>query len=76
MQSLIDKSGLVYRNLVLHDKLYPSPDYLKSLVEVGNIEFEGEMSKDTEGSNSIRNILIDDNSRLVYVQLTYFITLA
>jgi hypothetical protein len=69
MQSLIDKYGLVHANLLLHDKLYPSPDYLKSIVKVGNIEFEGEMGKDTEGSNSIKKILLDNKQGPVYVQL-------
>lgn len=69
MQDLIDKYATVYGNLVKHDKAYPSPAYLKSIVKVGNIDFEGEMDKDTEGSDFIKNILLDSKPGPVYVQL-------
>jgi len=69
MEELTDKYALVYPNLVKHDKQYPAPDYLKSIIRVGNIEFEGEMSKDTEGSDFIKSILLDDNPGQVYIQM-------
>ena len=46
---------------------YPTADYLKSIIRVGNIEFEGEMEKVTEGSEFIKNILLDDDNQPVYV---------
>ncbi len=69
MQELIDKYASVYDNLLKNDGDYPSPEYLKSIVKVGNIEFEGEMSKDTEGSDRIKSILLDDEPGPVYVQI-------
>lgn len=41
MQALIGKYAAVHSNLLKHDRAYPSPAYLRSLVKVGNIEFEG-----------------------------------
>ena len=69
MQDFIDLYAEVYDNLLLHDDSYPSPEHLKSLIRVGNIEFEGEMEKVTEGSELIREILLDDNPGPVYVQV-------
>ena len=69
MQDFIDLYAEVYDNLLLHDDSYPSPEYLKSLIRVGNIEFEGEMEKITEGSELIREILLDDKPGPVYVQV-------
>lgn len=67
-QDLIDKYAVSYPNLIKHDKNYPTPGYLKSIIRVGNIDFEGEMSKDTEGSDYIKTILLDDKPGPVYVQ--------
>ncbi|MDX8338942.1 DUF1593 domain-containing protein [Draconibacterium sp. IB214405] len=69
MQKLISKYAAVYPNLVQHDPDYPTPEYLKSIIRVGNIEFEGEMEKVTEGSEFIKNILLDDDEAPVYVQI-------
>jgi hypothetical protein len=66
MQDFIDKYATVYDNLVKHDKNYPAPQYLKSIIYVGNIDFEGEMDHDTEGSDFIKNILLDNNDAPVY----------
>lgn len=69
MQELIDKYAKVYPNLIQHDQDYPTPEYLKSIIRIGNIEFEGEMDKVTEGSEFIKNILLDDDNTPVYVQI-------
>jgi hypothetical protein len=69
IQKLIDKYGAVYSNLVKHDKGYPSPEYLKSIVKIGNIDFEGEMARNTEGSDFIKKILLDNEPGPVYVQI-------
>ena len=57
----------VYPNLIIHDAAYPTPAYLKSKIKFGNIEFEGDFSKETEGSNLIKAILLDDIEGPVYV---------
>ncbi|SNY70395.1 DUF1593 domain-containing protein [Paractinoplanes atraurantiacus] len=58
----------VYGNLKKHDPDYPSPARLRSLVRVGNIDFEGEMSADTPGSDLIRDLLLDKDPRPLYLQ--------
>jgi hypothetical protein len=42
MQELLAAYEKVYPNLSKNAKNYPSPNYLKGLVKVGNIDFEGE----------------------------------
>lgn len=69
MQQFVQKYSIVYPNLVKHDKHFPKPDYLNSLIKVGNIDFEGEMEKDTEGSDFIKNKLLDNNSEPIYLQI-------
>lgn len=69
MQDFIDQYAIAYGNLVKHDKNYPAPQYLKSLVKVGNIDFEGEMEHDTEGSEYIKKILLDNNPAPLYLQI-------
>ena len=69
MSELIDKYGEVHSNLLKHDPTYPSPDYLKSKIHVGNINFEGDMSEDTDGSDFIKQLLLDENDQPIYVQM-------
>ena len=69
MEGLIDKYAMVYKNLLLHDKTYPSAQYLKNIVKTGNIDFEGEMDRNTEGSDYIKKILLDDKPGPVYLQV-------
>jgi hypothetical protein len=68
MQEFIDKYAMVYDNLVKHDRNYPTPQHLKSIVKVGNIDFESEMDHNTEGSDYIKHILLDNKPMPVYIQ--------
>ncbi|WP_347838408.1 nucleoside hydrolase-like domain-containing protein [uncultured Draconibacterium sp.] len=59
----------VYPNLILHDKGYPSPEYLKSITLLGNIAAEGEMDSITPGSQRIVEVLLDESdNRPVWLQ--------
>lgn len=69
MEEYISHYAKVYPNLIKHAKGYPTPDHLRSLVRVGNIDFEGEMSRDTEGSDFIKKILLDNDPSPVYLQI-------
>lgn len=69
IQDLISAYAEVYDNLILHDSKYPHPDQLRNQIYVGNIDFEGEMSKDTEGSNFIKAKLLDDERSPLYLQV-------
>ena len=44
----------VYPNLKVHNSDYPAPDELKSKIRYGNIEFDGDISKDSPGSDLIK----------------------
>lgn len=64
----IDSYAQVYDNLKEHDPNYPSPDELRDLVYVGNIDDAGAMDEDTPGSDRIVEVLLDDNPEPVYLQ--------
>jgi hypothetical protein len=69
MQEYIGKYAEVYDNLTKHADGYPTPEHLLNIIRVGNIEFEWEMANDTEGSDFIKAILLDDNPAPVYLQI-------
>jgi len=69
MQDLIKAYGQVYPTLKTHADGFPTPKYLKSIIYVGNIDFEGEMAKDTKGSDFIKKKLLDDNMEPLYLQV-------
>ena len=69
MDGLLDDYELVYPNLIKHAKGYPTAESLRSLVRVGNIDFEGEMEKITEGSEFIKDKLLDDTTEPLYLQV-------
>ncbi|MFN8581425.1 MAG: DUF1593 domain-containing protein [Gemmatimonadaceae bacterium] len=50
----------------MHDARYPPAD-LKSRVRWGNVEFDGDISKDTPGSDLIRALLLDDEPGPIYL---------
>lgn len=67
MNGLLDAYAKVYPLLSTHAPGYPTADYLKSVVRVGNINFEGGMDADTEGSDFIKSKLLDDNTAPLYL---------
>jgi hypothetical protein len=69
MQKYVSAYGRIYPNLIKHAKGYPTQDYLSGLIKTGNIDFEGEMSQNTEGSDFIKKILLDNNPAPVYLQI-------
>ncbi len=69
MYPLIDAYGQVYPKLSQHAEGFPTAEHLKSLIKVGNIDFEGEMKKDTEGSDFIKASLLDENKDPLYLQV-------
>ncbi len=60
IHDIVDAYAQVYPNLKLHHPNYPTPDYLKSKIRYGNIEFDGDYSKDTPGSDLIKSLMLDD----------------
>lgn len=66
---LVDAYGKVYPNLAKNATGYPTAAHLKSLIRIGNIDFEGEMEKNTEGSDFIKKKLLDDDMTPLYLQV-------
>ncbi|WP_026966931.1 DUF1593 domain-containing protein [Algoriphagus terrigena] len=69
MNPLLDAYEEVYPKLSQHAEGFPTADYLRSVVRVGNIDFEGDMEVDTEGSDYIKAKLLDDNMEPIYLQV-------
>jgi hypothetical protein len=65
---ILDEYSLVYENLRLHDPRYPSPEHLESLVKVGNIVGVSDISYDSEGSLLIKEELLSDDARPLFLQ--------
>lgn len=56
-----------YPYLSQNDPDYPTPEYLKSITKVGNVAFEGDVRADTEGSDLIKEAILDDDPRTLYL---------
>ncbi|WP_259014438.1 DUF1593 domain-containing protein [Emticicia fluvialis] len=69
MEELLDEYAKVQPYLAKHAAGYPTATALKKLVKEGNIDFEGEMDKVTEGSELIKKVLLDANPQPVYLQV-------
>jgi hypothetical protein len=63
----VDLYERVYPNLRVHHADYPTPATLRSKVRWGNVEFDGDISKDSPGSDLIRGLLLDDDPAPVYL---------
>ncbi len=69
MEDLIEAYEKVYPKLSTHAKDFPTALKLRSIIKVGNIDFEGEMDHDTEGSDFIKEKLLDGNHTPIYLQV-------
>ncbi len=67
IDNIVDAYAKMFANLKVHNPNYPSPAELKSKIKWGNVTFEGDYSKDTEGSNLIKSLLLDDQPGPLYV---------
>jgi hypothetical protein len=63
----VDVYERVYPNLRVHHPDYPAPADLRAKIRWGNIEFDGDISKETEGSNLVRDLLLDDEPGPLYL---------
>jgi hypothetical protein len=57
----------VYPNLKVHNPNYPLPAELKSKIRYGNIEFDGDISKDSPGSELIKSLILDDKPGQLFI---------
>ena len=57
-----------YAKVSKNNPNYPTPEYLRSITKVGNIEFEGDYRFETEGSKLIYDRIMDDDPRPLIIQ--------
>ena len=57
-----------YEYLSQNNPNYPTPDELLSITKTGNVTFEGDYREDTDGSNLIKECILDDDPRPLYIQ--------
>jgi len=67
IHDIVDAYTKVYPNLKVHNPEYPSPDYLKSKIRYGNIEFDGDISKNTPGSDLIKSLILDNKPGKLFI---------
>jgi hypothetical protein len=67
IDEIVDAYAKVYANLKVHDPGYPGPAELRSRIKWGNVEFDGDYSKDTDGSNLIKSLLLDNEPGPLFV---------
>ncbi|MGH3171172.1 MAG: DUF1593 domain-containing protein [Trebonia sp.] len=68
IQQLVGLYGQEYPDFKSHDPGYPTPQQLLSTVRIGNIDFPGEMTQDTPGSDLIKKLLLDNVPGPLYLQ--------
>jgi len=67
IDDVVEAYRKVYPNLRVHNPHYPHPDSLKSKIRIGNIEFDGDFSKNTPGSDLIKSLILDDKPGKLYL---------
>jgi hypothetical protein len=67
IEDAVESYEKVYANLIVHDPEYPLPGSLKSRIRVGNVEFDGDISYDSPGSDLIKSLLLDEDDDLLYL---------
>lgn len=67
IDNIVDAYAKVYQNLKVHDRGYPSPAELKAKIKWGNVDFDGDFSQDTDGSNLIKSLILDEQPGPLYV---------
>jgi hypothetical protein len=63
----VDVYERVYGNLRVHSPGYPTPAALRAKIRWGNVQFDGDISKETPGSDLIRDLLLDDDPDPIYL---------
>jgi len=67
IHDVVEAYEVVYPNLKTHNKAYPEPQLLKSKIRFGNIEFDGDISKDSPGSDLIKSLILDNIPGKLYI---------
>jgi len=67
IHDVVEAYAKVYPNLKVHNPNYPAPDVLRSKIRFGNIEFDGDISKDSPGSDLIKSLMLDNKPGPLYI---------
>jgi hypothetical protein len=67
IQDAVDAYAKVYPNLKIHNPNYPAPAALQSTIRYGNIEFDGDYSKDSPGSVLIKSLILDNKPGPLFI---------
>ncbi len=67
IHNAVEAYAKVYPNLEVHNPDYPDPEILKSKIRYGNIEFDGDISSDSPGSDLIRSLILDNKPGHLYI---------
>jgi hypothetical protein len=67
IHQIVEAYGKVYPNLKIHNPNYPDPNELKSKIRYGNIEFDGDISTDSPGSDLIKSLMMDDKPGPLFI---------
>lgn len=68
IDTYLDHYEEAYPTLVAHDARYPKAGDLRALVKIGNIDFEGDMKEETEGSKWIESLLMEEDAAPIYFE--------
>ena len=67
IHNAVETYAKVYPNLKIHNPEYPDPKILLSKIRYGNIEFDGDISKDTPGSDLIKSLMLDNEPGHLFI---------
>jgi hypothetical protein len=67
IHNAVEAYAKVYPNLKVHNPNYPAPDLLLSKIRYGNIEFDGDISKDSPGSDLIKSLMLDNKPGPLFI---------
>lgn len=67
IHNAVEAYAKVYANLKVHNAHYPAPAVLLSRIRYGNIDFDGDISKDSPGSDLIRSLILDDKPGQLFI---------
>ena len=68
LDRVLDYYEADYQLMSKNNPNYPTPEQLRSITKVGNIEFEGDYRNETDGSKFIEECIMDDDMRPLYIQ--------
>jgi len=67
IDNAVEAYAKVYSNLRVHNPNYPSPVLLKAKIRYGNVEFDGDISKNSPGSDLIKSLMLDDKPGRLFI---------